>query len=274
MIVYYQFYKETLILRKSKRQELIYEIILERGDSSVAELANHFDVSEITIRRDLDDLQEQGLIKRGVVGVDIQDQDERIPVIKRINEECIFKKNIAKKAVELIGDSTTIFLGSGSTTACMVPYIISKNNFTVVTNAINIGYELARGEDLSIVVIGGLLRKSELSLIGHISEQALSELRVDKVFMGIKAIDLIYGLTNDYLPEVVTDRKIFSMNTETIILADHTKFGKVSSAFVAPINQVSILITDEKTDPEILHGIQKQGVEVIVVDAVNDLVLG
>ena len=108
------------------------------------------------------------------------------------------------------------------------------------------------------------MRASELSLVGHITEQSLREVRVDKVMIGIPAISLEAGLTNDFLPEVMTDRTIIEMAPELIVVADHTKFGKVASAYVAPVERVTTLVTDVGADPAFLSRLREMGVRVIV----------
>jgi DeoR/GlpR family transcriptional regulator of sugar metabolism len=108
------------------------------------------------------------------------------------------------------------------------------------------------------------LRDSELSFIGHITEQALSEVRADKVIIGIRAISLEQGLTNDYLPETLTDRAILKSGRKTIVVADHTKCGVISTAFVAPLTAMHTLVTDSMTDPDFIESLKTQGVEVIV----------
>jgi DeoR/GlpR family transcriptional regulator of sugar metabolism len=112
--------------------------------------------------------------------------------------------------------------------------------------------------------LGGMLRPTELSMIGHITQQALREVRVDKVFLGIRGIDLEAGLTNDYMPEILTDRAILDMGAQVILVADHTKLGRIASAFVAPIDHISTLVTDENANQDILESIHRMGIEVIV----------
>jgi DeoR/GlpR family transcriptional regulator of sugar metabolism len=111
------------------------------------------------------------------------------------------------------------------------------------------------------------LRASELSLVGHITELSLQEVRVDKVIIGIPAISLAAGLTNDYLPEVMTDRAIIKMASELILVADHTKFGKVYSAYLAPVEHVTTLVTDSEADREMRARLADMGVCVIVAGA-------
>jgi DeoR/GlpR family transcriptional regulator of sugar metabolism len=123
---------------------------------------------------------------------------------------------------------------------------------------------LAEAPDVTIVNLGGMLRRSEFSFIGHITEQALSEVRADKVIMGIRAIDPEQGLMNAYLPEAMTDRAILNVAREIIIVADHTKCGRASSAFLAPITAISTLITDQKTPSDFVEALQAQGIRVLL----------
>jgi DeoR/GlpR family transcriptional regulator of sugar metabolism len=176
------------------------------------------------------------------------------------------KQRIAHAASRLIDNGDSIFVGSGSTTAYLPRYLTRYRDLTVVTNALNIATDLSRADNLTVVVIGGMLRASELSLVGHIAELGLAEVRVDKVFIGMAAVCLKAGLTNDYLPEVRTDRKLFEMYSERVLLADHTKFGKVRSAYVGPVEGVHTLVTDEQTDKRVIEDLRGLGITVLVAD--------
>jgi DeoR family transcriptional regulator, aga operon transcriptional repressor len=112
--------------------------------------------------------------------------------------------------------------------------------------------------------LGGMLRDSELSFIGHITEQALAEVRTDKVIIGTRAISLENGLTNDYLPETLTDRAILQVGREIIIVADHTKCGVIATAFLAPLSVMQTLVTDDQTDPEFVESLRTQGINVML----------
>ncbi len=117
-----------------------------------------------------------------------------------------------------------------------------------------------------MVGLGGILRSSEQSFIGHLTELALSELRVNKVIMGIRAIDLEPGITNDYLPETQTDRKILSISREVIVVADHTKCARISSVFLAPfVHQVHTFMTDTLDAGEFAASLRDLGIQVITV---------
>ena len=109
-----------------------------------------------------------------------------------------------------------------------------------------------------------MLRDSELSFIGHITEQALSEVRVGKVIMGTRGVSLEHGLTNDYLQETLTDRAILKIGREVIIVADHTKVNRVATALLAPLDSMQTFVTDSKADKKFILALKKYGIQVIV----------
>jgi DeoR/GlpR family transcriptional regulator of sugar metabolism len=250
---------------KEERLQRILEVIVKAGHAKAGDLAGNFGVSEITIRRDLDVLAERGFVRRthgGAMISNITRVDP--PVLHRMTEEKECKEAIAKATASMIKNGESIFIGSGSTVAHVARYLSDRKNLTVITNALNIGIDLASAAAITVVILGGMMHHKELSLIGHITEQSMREVTFDKVIIGIPAIDLKAGLTNEFLPEVMTDRAILNQAREVILVADHTKCGKVASAVVAPLNRVNYFITDELTSPEFLDGVRAQGVRVIV----------
>jgi DeoR/GlpR family transcriptional regulator of sugar metabolism len=250
---------------KEERLQKILQVIQTDGHAMAGDLARDFCVSEITIRRDLGELANRGFIHRAHGGAMMNTpRSQQPPIIQRLVREKEFKEAIAREAAALIQDGESIFIGSGSTTAYVARYLTGFKHLTVVTNALNISTELATAPNITVVVLGGMMRQEELSLIGHIAEQSLREVTFDKVIIGIPAIDVKAGLTNDYLPEVVTDRTILNRAREVIVVADHTKVGIVASAFVAPLNRVNTFITDWQTDVAILDQIRAIGVKIIV----------
>jgi DeoR/GlpR family transcriptional regulator of sugar metabolism len=110
-----------------------------------------------------------------------------------------------------------------------------------------------------------MLRPSELSMVGHIAESAVREFRADRVFMGMRAVDARHGFTNDYLPETMTDRAILTIAPHIVVVADHRKFGRVSSVLVGPVTLADLLITDTDTSAECLAELRELGIEVMQV---------
>jgi DeoR/GlpR family transcriptional regulator of sugar metabolism len=250
---------------KSERHKRIRQIVEDNGRATVSELSSILEVSEATIRRDLEELDNLGWVQRehgGALRADSSTAEP--PVLQRVTEQETEKRRIGRAATKLVQDGETIFLGSGTTTLEIARSLEGMENLTVITNALNIANELVNSEGITLIVTGGLLRASELSLIGHITEQALKELRADKVFLGMRAIDVEYGLTSDYLSEVMTDRAIIEFASEIIVVADHTKFGRVSNSFVAPVTSVDIVITDDKVSPAVLRALEELSINVII----------
>jgi DeoR/GlpR family transcriptional regulator of sugar metabolism len=254
-------------LLKEERQQLIIEAVQDSRQATVVELSRRFDVSEVTIRRDLRELAALGALRRahgGAVVAAIAPPEP--PVVQRMGRTEHNKACIGRAAAALVSDGESVFIGSGSTTAHVARHLVGRKDLTVVTNALTIATELASAPGVTVVVTGGMMRPTELSLVGHITEQSLREVRVDKVILGMRAINLESGMTNDYLPEVMTDRTIIEMAPELIVVVDHTKFGKVASAYVAPVDRVTTLVTNSETAPGILDRLREMGVQVIVAD--------
>jgi DeoR/GlpR family transcriptional regulator of sugar metabolism len=252
---------------KAVRQRAILKEVQGNGQATVAELSQRFQVSEITIRRDLHELEaQQQLLRTHGGAVALASAPLEPPVLQRMAQTKEGKESIGRAAAALVHDGESVFIGSGSTTMYVVRQLLGRRNLTVVTNALNVAAELASAEGVTVVVTGGTMRDSELSLVGHITEQSLREVRVSKVIIGMRAISLEAGMTNDYLPEIMTDRTIIDMAPELIVVADHTKLGKIASAYVAPVQRINTLVTDAGADPVFLKHLQDLGIRAIAVE--------
>jgi len=247
-----------------ERQQELTRLLEKSGRLSVGQICEQFNISEATARRDLDTLSEQGLIRRVHGGaVLIRQATPEEPILRRSNEQEGEKERIGRATAALVQDGETIFLGSGTTVLQVAQHLV-KRKITVITNSLPVINLMSEKENITLIALGGMLRDSELSFIGHITEQALYEVRADKVIIGIRAISLEQGLTNDYMPETLTDRAILNAGRETIVVADHTKCGVISTAYVAPLTVVRTLVTDDKTDATFTEALRTQGIEVIV----------
>lgn len=250
----------------NERLQQIEHIIRVRKHIRVAELSETLSVSEPTIRRDLQKLEELGRVRREHGGAMIvEEATPELPVLLRVAECAEEKRRIGRAAAQQIKDGETIFLGSGTTTLEVVRFLDDKKNLTVITNALNIATQLANNPSTHVIVTGGVLRHSELSLIGHMVEQTLKELHADKAIISLRAIDLNEGLTNDDFLETMTDRLIIQFAREVILVADHTKFGKVATGVVAPITAAHTIVTDDQTPLSLIQQLRKIGITVIQV---------
>ena len=172
---------------KMERHDQIQAIIDERGRITVQELSQHFGVSEATIRRDLEELDGFGRIRRTHGGaVKAVEAPKELPMHQRKAENPEKKARIGKAAIQFIKDGDTIFLGSGTTVIEIARNLPEDISLTVITNSLAVVNELATHAGIELIVIGGMLRQSELSMVGHVAEQAVREFRADKVFIGIQ----------------------------------------------------------------------------------------
>jgi DeoR/GlpR family transcriptional regulator of sugar metabolism len=256
----------SIELSAPERQQRLLRFIEQQQRITVNQIVQHFDISLATARRDLEVLADQGKVQRVHGGaLAMRQSPPEPPVLQRTAEQSSEKARIGQAAADLIADGETVFLSSGTTVLEVARRLHSKRNLTVITNSLLVVNELADARDITVISLGGMLRHSEMSLLGHITELALSELRADKVILGIRAIDPENGLTSGYLPETMTDRAILKIGREVIVVADHTKCGASATAFVAPITSIHTLITDTGTAEEFVQAVQAQGVKVMTV---------
>jgi DeoR family transcriptional regulator of aga operon len=247
-----------------ERQQDLARLLERTGRLSVAQICEQFKISEATARRDLETLSEQGLVQRVHGGaILVRQAAPEEPILRRSHEQEDEKERIGRATAALVQDGETVFLGSGTTVLQVAQHLVTRN-ITVITNSLPVINLMSEKENISLIALGGMLRDSELSFIGHIAEQALYEVRADKVIIGIRAISLDQGLTNDYLPETLTDRAILNAGRETIVVADYTKCGVISTAFLAPLTAMRTLVTDSGTDTDFIESLRAVGVEVIV----------
>src|SRR5512145_1185629 len=248
-----------------ERQKQILTLLSQQGRLSVAEIVTQFSISEATARRDLETLASQGKGQRVHGGIIAGEQaPPESPILERESEQADEKTRIGRAAARLVGNNETIFLGSGTTVLEIARNLRDHKGLTVITNSLPVLNTLAGLREITVVSLGGMLRESELSFIGHITEQALVEVRADKVFMGTRGVSLEHGLTNDYLQETLTDRAILKSGREVIIVADHTKVNRVATVLLAPLSQMHMLVTDSQADKKFIQALKKQGINVIV----------
>jgi len=250
-------------IASTDRQIQLLQIIAERQRITVAEIVEQFAVSEATARRDLETLATQGKVQRVHGGaLALRSTPPELPLLERRDEQYAEKRRIGQAAAALVQEGETVFLGSGTTVLEVARALRNTKDLTVITNSLPVLNILA-GCECTVVCLGGMLRPNELSFIGHITEQALAEVRADKVFIGTRAISLEHGLTHEYLPETLTDRAIMRAGREVVVVADHTKFGRAATVLLASIEQVQTIVTDATTQAEFLQNIQARGIQII-----------
>jgi DeoR/GlpR family transcriptional regulator of sugar metabolism len=255
---------KTLLPRQ--RQEEIHRLLSSRGYASVRELAKSISVSDMTVRRDLEALAEEGRIRRVYGGAQAQAQSASEQLYtERLNHNRAAKEHIAQTAQKLIADGDTIALDA-STTAVFLARAIRHRDITVITNSLLITHELADG-NVELIVPGGVFRRVAHSLVGALTESNLRDLHMDKAFFSAKGVSAEAGFTDSHLDEVAIKRALIHTSAEHIALADHSKFGCIALNTVAPLHEAHLLISDTPLPEDILGELQAAEVEVYVADA-------
>ena len=233
----------------------------EDGQVSVPDLARDLGVTQSTIRRDLARLALDGSVVRTYGGAAMP--GAAMP--RRDDATAEAKRAISAAAAELIEDGQTVAISSGSTTLELARRLVDRR-LTVITNALDVANVLLDRDGIELIVLGGVVRPRMHSMLGHLAELALGELRADTLFMGIGAIDSERGLMNDSVPEIITDRALRASSRNCVVLADATKFCQVAPAFVFGLDQVNTVVTDASIDPADVSSLTANNVRVIVAE--------
>ncbi|MFD4374347.1 DeoR/GlpR family DNA-binding transcription regulator [Streptomyces sp. NPDC058486] len=248
-----------------RRRDRLLSHVKERRSIGVDDLAQLLGVSVSTVRRDLDEMHERGLLRRvhgGALSLQDPEADEG-PVNDRAVDNTDAKHRIAARAVELIEPGSTILLTGGSTTAQMVPHLASVPDVTVVTNSIAIAHDLGTlPTPVQVIVLGGLMRTGEMSLLGYLTTQALAELHIDMAFLSAYGLDHEYGILGAHLAEAETDRNMVAAARRLVVLADHSKFSRRSAVRIAPNARIDVLVTDRETPEEPLDALREHAVAI------------
>ncbi|MCB2209768.1 DeoR/GlpR family DNA-binding transcription regulator [bacterium] len=253
---------------KEERHQIIRNLIDKFEKVTVEDLASKFYVSVETVRRDLNELEAQGHLKRtygGAVKPDSKQNDLETYLMDRLMLQADEKKRIAMSAANTIKPGETIYLSPGSTNYYLAERLNNLFELTVLTNSLVITNLLAKSKNVDVIVLGGMLKKSEMSLGYIFNEDVLSSIHLDKAFLGCQGIHHEKGITTVRYEGVGTDSSIARVNKNVIVLADSTKIGAVGDNQIAPIDYVGACITTEKAPEAEVDALQERGIKVYQV---------
>ena len=257
--------KKTSKSNKSiDRRVTLLRVLQENEPISVNDLAQAAELSPSTLRRELRQLVEDNLVNVNVGQVALTISSEEMPYAFRTILNTEVKQKIARASLDLIQNGETIFLAGGTTTLELAKLLPHQRRLTVITNALRVANLLVDIQGIDLVVLGGLVRQGEQTMHGHLTELGVNQFRADKLIYGSEAISLQHGITHSQIVEVSTDRALANAATQVIILADHTKFGRVAPALVLPFEKVHIIVTDKDIPPETLEGLCAKNIQVIL----------
>jgi DeoR family transcriptional regulator, aga operon transcriptional repressor len=248
-----------------ERRLRIQGIVTQHKRILVKEISKEFDISEVTVRKDLEVLEKRGILSR-VHGGAILNQSS-VHDIALTEKEHIYPKEkqlIGEKASQLIREGDVILLDSGSTTTQIARNIKFKKDIKVITNAVNIASELA-GSEIEVILTGGFLREKSFSLVGPIAEDTLRHINADKLFLGVDGIHFEFGLTTPNLMEARVNQLMIKKSLEVILVSDSSKFGKRSMSFISDVSSIQQVITDNGIHDDDLRELEELGVKVFLV---------
>jgi DeoR/GlpR family transcriptional regulator of sugar metabolism len=247
------------------RRETIINELQERGEVVVAELSEQTAVSQMTIRRDLEALELEGVLRRVHGGaIDLAMRGYASPYSVRAKKSAEAKAAIGRAAAAMLGERETVILDVGTTTLQVAKALHDRRNLTVLTPSLHIANTLARHKGIRLILTGGQVTAGEGSLVGDLAEEAFSRLRFDTFVMGIGGVDVASGCT-EYSPEDArVKRAALACVRRCIVVADSSKLAKVTFAQICPLERVDILVTDNGAAPEILAALEAEHVEVVI----------
>jgi DeoR family transcriptional regulator of aga operon len=253
--------------KRSERMRLILSLLQQHSTRSLQSMAADFGVSTATLRRDIAELDEQGLLVRTHGGARKRDSRSEIPVRMRDTRFRESKELIARRAAELIpAGPYSLALSGGTTTAEVARQLRHRSGLTIVTNSLTIAMECAVWPRLRVVITGGVVRQSSFEAVGSLSEHIFTAVSVDTAVLGTDGISASGGVTTHDETEARTNHAMVAKAQRVIVVADGSKIGQATSARMAGLDEIDDLVTDSDADPEALRSIADAGVAVHVVD--------
>lgn len=249
-----------------ERHELICNLLASNTQLNTVEIARKLNTSEVTIRKDLNSLQEKGLVERahGIVRI-VPNIRTRYSLEKELNVNFYLKERIAEAAINMVKDGEAVLLGPGSTCGAIMKKLNKKNNIVIITNAVNFEPLLENTSNSRIIFLGGEYSFLQGAVMGVFSLDTLDSLNITKFFLGANAISVEDGLTSENLNDTFFIKTMMERSKEVIAVADHTKFGKSAAIRLTSISKLNRIITDKDIDEYQKELVLGTGVDLIMV---------
>lgn len=250
---------------KKKRQAQIMEVLLREESVTVNQLAELLDVSSVTIRKDLTELEQAGKLYRShgkAIIINPFTFNRSVNEKEKIAVEQ--KEAIGREAAKLIDQDDSIIIASGTTVHALARNIKPKHRLTVVSASLPVSQILSQDENNDIMQLGGMLRHSSLSVVGQYSKQILENCSFSKLFLGVDGIDFDYGFTTTDMREAELNQQMMRAAQKVIVLADSSKFGRRGFAKIGNIEDIDLIITDAGVSPNVVNLINDHGINLII----------
>jgi DeoR/GlpR family transcriptional regulator of sugar metabolism len=250
-----------------KRRLEIVKLLEEEGSAEVSHLAKLFKVTEVTIRKDLERLEKDGLIVKEHGGAFLKMKpDKLLNLTEPAPEHATEKQRIGRKAATMVKNGDTVIIDSGTTTTELAKQIAGRTNLTVITNSLSVALHLGSNPGIAVHMTGGEFKAPTLSLTGPQAAQFFESLHVEKLFLSAMGMSFKTGLTYSGISDVIVKKAMIKAAAKVILLADSSKFGKQSFASVGDIGVIHTLVTDSGIRPEQREMLERQKIEVIIAD--------
>lgn len=234
-------------MTKEERQSIILELLIQHNSILVTDLATHLNVSSVTIRKDLTDLEREKKLYRNhgkAILIDPYIDNRNVSEKEKLYVE--EKRLIGMKAASLIAPKDSILIASGTTMHALARSIVPVDELTVITASMEVSNILASEKNIYIIQLGGILRHSSLSVVGKYAENILADFSCSKLFIGVDGIDLDFGITTTNMMEASLNRVMMQTAQKTIVLADSSKFGRRGFSKISDMEDVDHIITDSR----------------------------
>lgn len=251
--------------RLTERRQQIVEIIGKLGQFSVTELSRKLDVSEVTIRHDLQALSDQGFLLRTRGRAVSTNKMPEFSFDVRQQQYAAQKRRIGKAAAALVHNGDTIFLDASTTAHAVIPYLKEFPELTVLTNSLRAAMAFLDSPQIQVVLRGGYLRRESISVVGLNFDDMLSGINIQTGFFGSRGLTIENGLTDVNLNEVEMKRRMVAACGQVVATVDSRKWGKVAAYTFAGLDQVQTIITDKDAPKDLVRKIRKDIVKVILV---------
>jgi DeoR family transcriptional regulator, fructose operon transcriptional repressor len=246
-----------------ERRQSLLDVLRKQPGLRVPELAKVLDVSEGTVRNDLNALEDENKLKRvhGGAVLNNQDQFQNNSFVRRYNENIAAKLAIAQEAAILVKDGDSILLDASSTGYYFASALSERQGLRVVTNGFEVARELARNASNNVILIGGVVNNNSSSVTGLLSERIIEELHIEKAFLSCSGFSLERGMTEVLLAEAQIKRKVIESTQSLYALVDSTKFGKEDMTSFAAARTIARLFTDEGLSAQWSERLKQAGIE-------------
>ena len=257
-------------MTKEERHSAILDSLLKQGSVLVTDLASSLEVSSVTIRKDLTELEKEGKLYRNhgkAILINPFTNNRTVSEKEKLNTE--EKRLIGIEAAKLITPDDSIVLASGTTIHALARNLHPTSRLTVVTASLQAAEALAPLDNVELIQLGGIVRHTSLSVVGKYAEMILSGFSFSKLYLGVDGIDPEFGLSTTDMREAEINRTMMKAAQKTIVLADSTKFGKRGFAKICNAEDVDMIITDNRLPQQVRDQIEEMGIDLVIADEQN-----